>query len=190
MPQKAKFSKEEIINSAINIVENQGIEFLTARSLGDKLGTSARPIFTTFKNMEDVLKGVNNYANNLYQSYVCEGLKEPIAFKGVGISYIRFASDHPKLFELMFMKEHANVPSLNNVLGLIEDSYQAILNSITQSYKVSEKFAKELYQHMWIYTHGIASLIVNKMCKFSTEEISDMLTTVCKSLIISGVNND
>ncbi len=190
MPQKAKFSKEEIINSAITIVENQGIEFLTARSLADKLGSSARPIFTTFKNMDDVLQGVNSYANKLYQSYVAEGLKEQIAFKGVGKSYIRFASKHPKLFELMFMKQHADVPNLNNVLGLIEDSYGAILDSITGSYKVSEKFAKELYQHMWIYTHGIACLIVNKMCKFSEAEISNMLTTVFKSLIMNEVKND
>lgn len=190
MPQKAKFSKEEIINSAINIVEHLGIEYLTARSLGEKLGSSSRPIFTTFKNMDDVLNGVNTYANNLYQSYVVEGLKEPIAFKGVGKSYIRFASEHPKLFKLLFMKEHTDVPSLNNVLGLIEDSYEAILHSITGSYKVSENFAKELYQHMWIYTHGIACLIVNKMCKFSSEEISNMLTTVCKSLIINGDRND
>ncbi len=187
MPQKAKFSKEEIINSAIAIVENQGIEFLTARSLGDKLGSSSRPIFTTFKNMDDVLKGVNDYTNKLYQSYVNEGLKEQIAFKGVGKSYIRFASEHPKLFQLIFMKEQDDIPNPNNVLGLIEDSYQAILDSITDSYKVSEEFAKELYLNMWIYTHGIASLIVNKMCKFTGEEISDMLTTVFKSLIMSGV---
>lgn len=190
MPQKAKFNKEEIIHSAIKIVESQGIEFLTARSLGDKLGSSSRPIFTTFKNMDDVIKGVYAYANDLYQSYVSEGLKETIAFKGVGKSYIRFASEHPKLFQLMFMKEQADVPGLNNVLGLIEDSYQAILDSIMQSYEVSEGFAKELYLNMWIYTHGIATLIVNKMCKFSNEEISNMLTVVCKSLIMCGVKND
>ncbi len=190
MPQKAKFSKEEIINSAITIVENQGIECLTARSLGDKLGSSSRPIFTTFKNMDDVLKGVHIYANDLYQGYIAEGLKEPLAFKGVGTAYIRFASEHPKLFQLMFMKEQENIPNLNNVLGLIEDSYQKILDSIIQSYKVSEESAKELYLHMWIYTHGIASLIVNKMCQFSSKEISNMLTTVFKSLIMNGVKND
>ncbi|HBD06199.1 MAG TPA: TetR family transcriptional regulator [Firmicutes bacterium] len=190
MPQKAKFSKEEIIKSAIEIIESQGIEYLTARSLGEKLGSSARPIFTTFKNMDDVLKGVNCYANDLYQKYISDGLKEALAFKGVGTSYIRFATKHPKLFQLMFMKEQKEIPDINNVLGSIEGSYQGILNSITNSYKVSEDVAKKLYLHMWIYTHGIAVLIVNKMCKFTSSEISDMLTTVCKSLIMNGVKND
>lgn len=190
MPQKAKFSKEQIINAAIDVIENKGLQFLTARSLGEKLGTSARPIFTTFKNMDDVLDGVDAFASNLYQSYIAEGLTESIAFKGVGTAYIRFATEHPKLFQLLFMKEHSNIPHLNNVLGLIEGSYQKILDSITGTYKVSEKFAKELYLHLWIYTHGIAVLIVNKMCKFSGEEISNMLTTIFKGLIINGVKND
>ena len=190
MPQKAKFSKEEIINSAIKIVESQGIERLTARSLGKELGTSSRPIFTTFTSMDDVLNGVNLYANNLYQSYVSDGLKESIAFKGVGKAYIRFASEHPKLFQLLFMKEQAEVPNLNKVLGLIEDSYQPILDVISLSYNVSEKLAKEIYLNMWIYNHGIATLIANKMCRFGSEEISNMLTTVCQSLIMNGVKND
>ncbi len=187
MPQKAKFSKEEIISAAIDIIENDGIQFLTARSLGEKLGSSSRPIFTTFNNMDDVLKGVTVYANNLYQNYVSRGLKEVIAFKGVGTSYIRFAVDHPRLFQLLFMKENETIPNSSNILGIIETSYQAILDSITNAYHVSEDFAKELYLHMWIYTHGIAVLIVNKMCKFSSEEISNMLTTIFKSLIINGV---
>lgn len=187
MPQKAKFNRDEIINAAVSIVENKGIEYLTARSLGEALGTSARPIFTTFKNMDEVLNGVTAYANDLYQSYVHEGLKDTIAFKGVGTAYIRFATEHPKLFQILFMKEHDDVPSLNNVLGLIEDSYQTILDSIVQDYKVSEEYAKELYYHMWIYSHGIATLTANKMCRFSGEEISNMLTVVCKSLIINGV---
>lgn len=190
MPPKAKFSKDEVISAAVNIIEDKGIIFLTARSLGEALGTSARPIFTTFKNMEDVLNGVNDFANELYQSYVEKGLLQTPAFKGVGMSYIRFAKEHPKLFQLLFMQEKDDVPALNDVLGLIEGSYRKILDSITQSYNVSEDFAKQLYLHMWIYTHGIAVLIVNKMCRFSDEEISNMLTTVCKSLIVNGVKND
>lgn len=190
MPQKAKFSKEEIINSAISIVENRGIESLTARALGKELGTSSRPIFTTFKNMDDVIKGVHIFANNLYQNYISEGLKEPIAFKGVGKAYIRFAIEHPKLFQIMFMKEQSEIPNIDNILGLIEGSYQRILDSITGYYKVSDKIAKKLYLHMWIYTHGIATLIVNKMCKFTGEEISNMLTVVFKSLIMNGVKDD
>ena len=54
MPPKAKFTKEEIIEAALNIVRTDGYEALTSRALGTYLGSSARPIFTVFKNMEEV----------------------------------------------------------------------------------------------------------------------------------------
>ena len=54
MPPKAKFSRDEIVEAALTIVREDGIQALTARSLGDRLGSSARPVFTVFQNMEEV----------------------------------------------------------------------------------------------------------------------------------------
>ena len=54
MPPKAKFDKDEIMKTALSIVENDGMDALTARTLGQRLGSSARPIFTVFKNMDEV----------------------------------------------------------------------------------------------------------------------------------------
>jgi len=48
VPPKAKFTKEEIVATALAIVKEQGIEALTARSLAKELDSSARPIFTVF----------------------------------------------------------------------------------------------------------------------------------------------
>lgn len=188
MPQKAKFCKEEIISAAVDMIENQGIAYLTARTLGQKLGSSSRPIFTTFKNMEEVLEGVNAFAQQVYHNYVMNGLQEKIAFKGVGMAYIRFASEHPQLFQLLFMKQQPDFSNTQNILGLIENDYQNILDSITLNYHLSEEKAKKLYLHMWIYTHGIAVLMVNKMCSFNEIEISSMLTSIFKCLI--GGTND
>ena len=44
MPPKAKFTKAEIIEAALNIVRADGYEALTSRALGTYLGSSARPV--------------------------------------------------------------------------------------------------------------------------------------------------
>lgn len=187
MPRNAKFTQDEIITKAVEIVENHGIEYLTARALGSVLGSSARPIFTTFNSMDEVISGVKTYAESIYQSFVSEGLKEDIAFKGVGKAYIRFAYEHPKLFQLLFMRENKSLPDTDVVLKYMDESYEKILNSITRNYPVQEEFAKQLYLDLWIYSHGIAVLIATKTCNFTEKEISDRLTTIFKSLIINGV---
>ena len=46
MPPKAKFSKEQITEAGLQIVREKGADSLTARALGEKLGSSSCPVFT------------------------------------------------------------------------------------------------------------------------------------------------
>lgn len=176
MPPKSKFTKEEIIQIALRLVEREGIEALTARSLGEEAGSSARPIFTLFKSMDDVKAQVIIAARQFYNRYIDSSLEGVLPFKGVGLAYISFAKDYPKLFRLLFMSEQKSVPDRNNILDALDDNSEKILNSIMNSYSLGLDTAKQLYLHLWIYTHGIAVLIVTNVCTFSQEEISEMLT--------------
>lgn len=183
MPPKSKFTKEEIIAAALEIASHDGIEAVTARSVGAKLESSARPIFTVFKNMEELISAVNDSARELYNSYIREGLKEEIRFKGVGKAYIKFAVEQPKLFQLLFMSEHPSDTTLSS-LPIFDDNYDDILSSITDQYGLNRENALSVYRHLWIYTHGIASMCATKTLEFKETEISDMMTDVFISLLI------
>lgn len=183
MPPKAKFTRTEIMEAATAIVRKDGLEALTARALGIQLGSSARPIFTVFSNMDQVQQAVIDSAKTLYKKYVEKGLTQEHPFKGVGMQYILFSVNEPKLFQLLFMSEQPQIPELSGILPLIEESYGEILLSIQKDYGIDEASAKKLYYHLWIYTHGIATLCATKMCRFTSEEISHMITEVCRSIL-------
>lgn len=185
MPPKAKFSREEIIDAAINIVREDGFDALTSRALGTKLGSSARPIFTVFQNMEEVQQEVIITAKQKYREYISKGLSQDLAFKGVGMEYILFSINEPKLFQLLFMTEQSQIPDLTGVLPLIDDSYEQILRSIQRGYGIDKSSAEILYRHLWIYTHGIATLCATNMCRFTDEEVSSMIRQVCISILKS-----
>ena len=183
MPPKAKFTKDEIIVAAFEITRREGFDALTARSLAAELGSSPRPIFTVFNGMEEVQSEVKSAATKLYERYEDEEMGGEKAFKGSGTGYIRFATEQPKLFQLLFMKERNGVPDLQSVLSVIDNYYEKILHSVEAEYGFSRETAKEIYQHLWIYSHGIASLIATNVCAFSNEEISEMLNDVGASII-------
>lgn len=183
MPPKAKFTKQQIAKAGLVIIRNEGMENLTARALGRQLGSSACPIFTVFENMEEVQAEIRKAAKDLYAEYVKKGLEEELAFKGVGMQYILFAIQEPKLFQLLFMSEQEQKPTVANVLPVIDDSYEDILLSVQKGYSLSREQAKQLYRHLWIYTHGIAVLCATKMCAFTPEEISRMITQVFKGIL-------
>lgn len=178
MPPRAKFTKEQIVNAALDMIRENGTSELTARALGKRLGSSACPIFTVFDNMEEVLTETVQAAKALYNSYVEEGLKAMPAFKGVGMQYLNFAVREPKLFQLLFMTEQTQNPTMENVLPVIDDNYPVILKSVKECYDLTQYDAEKLYRHLWVYTHGIAALIATNMCTFTPEETGKMLTEV------------
>lgn len=185
MPPKAKFTREEIIEAALEIVRSEGFPALTARALGTKLGSSARPIFTVFQSMEEVQQAVVEAAKAMYREYVKRGLSDTPAFKGVGTQYILFSVNEPKLFQLLFMGENIDVPELSDVLPIIEENYDEILSSVKDGYGLPLEIAEKLYRHLWIYTHGIAALCATKTCRFTGEEISVMMTEIFIGLLKS-----
>lgn len=189
MPPKAKFTREEIVSAGLEIVRDGGASALTARALGARLGSSSRPVFTVFESMEEVFGEVRLSAKKLYASYVERGLSEELAFKGVGTQYILFAVKEPKLFRLLFMEEQENVPAISGVLPLIEENYYRIVRSVQECYGLDLEEAEKLYRHLWIYTHGIATLCATKMCSFTAEEIGSMMTEVFKGLL-NGIEEE
>ena len=176
MPPKAKFTRETIIDTAFIITQEQGIDAVTARELGKCLGSSARPIFTVFASMEEVKELVILRAKELYQQYVEEGLKNELPFKGIGLAYIRFASEQPKLFQLLFMSTFHDKPDLSSILPVLDDHYDRTVWSVQEPFHLEKEPAQRLYQHLWIYTHGIATMIVTGLCSYSMEQIEENMT--------------
>lgn len=183
MPPQFKFTKKEIIQAALEIVRENGMDAVTARALGEKLNSSSKPIFSMFENMEEVQSETLKAARMVYNEYVSEGLKSTPAFKGVGMQYIMFAIKEPKFFQLLFMTEQTEKKNALGILPMIDDNYEEILSSVGNGYGLDDEASKSLYRHLWIYTHGIASLIATGVCSFREEEIADMLTEVFASLL-------
>lgn len=183
MPPKCKFTREEIIRAALDIARSEGTAAVTARALGAKLGSSPKPIFSVFENMEEVQAEVLKSARALYAGYVQTGLRQKIAFKGVGTQYILFSIKEPKLFQLLFMSEQPRKIPVSGILPIIDESYDQILQSVQDSYGLDKKDSEWLYRHLWIYTHGIAVLCATNMCSFTAEDISRMMTEVCVGLL-------
>lgn len=112
MPRKNMFTREQIVSSALELVREQGMEALTARGLGEKLGASSKPIFSWFRSMEQVQAAVMEAADQVYQTYLKSGMQEGKypPFKAAGMAYIRFAKEEKQLFRLLFMRDRSHEP--------------------------------------------------------------------------------
>ena len=56
MPPKAKINKTMILNAVLNITKERGFEAVNARSIAGELQCSTRPVFTCYRNMEELVR--------------------------------------------------------------------------------------------------------------------------------------
>ena len=173
MPPKAKFTKAEIIEAALNIVRADGYEALTSRALGTYLGSSARPIFTVFKNMEEVQREVMVAADRLYQSHIAQAMAEGRypPYKASGMAYISFAREERELFRLLFMRDRSGETIVEN-----RESIRPLLELLEKNLGISEDEANMLHLEMWLYAHGIATMLATAYLEWDEEFISRALT--------------
>lgn len=173
MPPKALFSREEIIEAAVEIVKQEGFQALTARALGAKLGTSSSPIFTKFQSIDEVQQEVLKSANQLYQSYLKEDMesKEYPPYKASGMAYIRFAKENKELFKLLFMRDRSHEKKDDN-----KEEIKPLIELIQKNTGLSEEKAYLLHLEIWIYVHGIATMIATSYLEWDMEFVSQSLT--------------
>lgn len=174
MPPKPKFTREEIIDAGLQLVSEKGIEALSARKLGMRLGSSARPIFTAFKNMEEVEAEIKAAALKKYNDFVGDSVNYFPAFKQFGIRMIQFAKNEPKLFQLIFMQEQSSSVNFEDLISKIEYS-QMCLDVLVNEYHIKKEDAKIVFRQALLTNYGICCMIAANVCPFSEKEIDEYL---------------
>lgn len=175
MPPKPKFTKEEIVAAALDVVSEKGLDALTARDLGARLGSSARPIFTVFATMEEVRRAVRAAALKRFEAYAEKAMQYAPAFKQVGMQMILFAMEEPKLYQLLYMSEISGARSFDDIFAELGPVAGVCVDVIRQDYDLPPLDARRLFEHVWIYTFGVGALVATGMCRFSQEQIIEML---------------
>lgn len=181
MPPVRKVQKEEIIKKALEILEKEDVESLNARRIAKELNCSVQPIYHNFENMEELKNAAFLEMQCIYQRYMQIASKKERAYKEMGLAYIKFAKDYPKYFKALFMNKTNYTPE-----SLIDNDNTGN-NIIEKGMEVtgfSYEEQKKFHIKVWIFTHGIATLVATNTVKMTEKEIDELLQTTVKSMIV------
>ena len=184
MPPKPKFTKDEIVQAALEVVSQKGVEALTAKELGDALGSSARPIFTVFRNMEEVQQAVQQAAMERFNAFAQKAMQYTPAFKQFGMQLVLFGAKEPKLYQLLFMQENHNAASFDDVFGALGSTAETCIQSLRNAHGLTEAESRLLFETVWIYTFGIGALCATGTCRFSEQRLGEMLSTEFQAMLL------
>lgn len=191
MPNKVKVTKEDIINSSLEIVKKDGLDAVNARKIAKDLNCSIQPVYYYFSTMDTLRSEIKNAIKQVYNTFMESTKADGIDnhFKAVGEAYIRFASLEPNYFKVLFMDND------NFKFGLsesLDDNYEYIVSSIVIKYGISREQALAMYENVWVTTHGLAVMIATGFMRPSEEKISSILTNAAKGqlMLVKGGSLD
>ena len=174
MAPKNKFTREEMVAAAVQVVRKNGAASLTAKSLAGELGTSTQPVFTCFGTMDTAKAEVYAAAGRLFDDYLAESMKEEVSFFRFGMQYIRFVQEEPELYRLLFLMRPNDLGS--GAFATMRHMQEIVRPSLVETYHISEQEADRYFRDLWLVVHSLSTLIVTGECPYSDREIGQILT--------------
>ena len=187
MPTKIKISKDMILNAAFDIVRHHGIEKLSNRELANKLKCSIRPIYYQFENVEELQKELYTKIEKYFYNFLLDNMNNEIPkYKQVGINYIKFAKKEKKLFQTLFMSDTGLTPDA--FVSKAGKDYKEIEKLVRISTNLKDDDIKDFHTKMWIFCHGIATLVANGTVKLTDNQIQELLSDEFQALMLLEEN--
>lgn len=183
MPTKIRISKDMILDAAFEIVRKDGMEKLSNRELANKLKCSIRPIYYQFENVEEMQKELYIKIEKYFYKFLLDNMEEGVPlYKQVGMHYIKFAQKEKKLFQILFMNDTGLTPDA--FVRKDGEDYREIEKLIRISTKLNDEDIKDFHTKMWIFCHGIATLVANNTIKLIDNQIQDLLSYEFQALML------
>ena len=173
-----------MIEGAFRLVREQGHERLTARNLAAFLGCSTQPVMYQFPDLDTLRETVYRRADAFHSEYILAD--EDLI--GIGLRYIRFAREEPRLFRFLFQSGHFSGTSLADLVRAPEAA--GLIAAVTSQAGMSAEDAAAFFEPLAAIVHGYASLIANNAMKYDPEAIVRALTAVAEGLEKGWNQND
>lgn len=178
MGRRAKFTKEEILECAFEILNRESLKEVTARNITKSLGVSTIAIYSVFESMDELKNELAKKAKKKLEEYTNKNYTD-LAILNIGIGVCLFAKEEKALFRTIFLRESMPREFMDEIM----DDFK---NFIREGFKRSDKYkhlsedtTEWIIKKGWYFSHGYATLICTEFypdIEFDTfkKEIVDM----------------
>lgn len=152
---KIKFTKNDILNAAYDVMKQNGIKHISARRIAEKFKGSTAPIYANFSTIDELKKEVIRMAEEKLNEYLYRDYTGRELFDAA-MGFIKFARDEKELFRAIFLDAAEGFSDLFNktMNSLLKE--EIVLKSFP---KLSFTQAKDGIERLWVHLFGYATLV-------------------------------
>ncbi len=178
MPPKQRITREMILERSFTMFCQEGMAAVNARSVAKALNCSTQPIFSYFSGMDDLKNALDQKAHDVFEQTVSEEAKDCPVLEGSCNAYVRFATEQPRLFAHMFLREDNGVQSFGG--ELVREPM--IAGEAGEKGLENEK-AKRVCEDVLLYAHGLAAMQATGRTSFTQSQMTQRIHEMHETLL-------
>ena len=152
---KIKFTKNDILNAAYDVMKQNGIKHISARRIAEKFKGSTAPIYANFSTIDELKKEVIRMAEEKLNEYLYRDYTGRELFDAA-MGFIKFARDEKELFRAIFLDAAEGFSDLFDKTMRVLLKEEIVLKSFP---KLSFTQAKDGIERLWVHLFGYATLV-------------------------------
>lgn len=160
MARTAVLTKDQILESSFRIINDSGIDKVTVREIAKNLNTSTAPIYTQYKNMDELKSDLSSYVDKKFIESL-GGHYSNSSFYNIGFGLLTFAYENQNVFRTFYLDK-------NTLQAYVTDNIDQFVKQMKKDFFLSildDERLKMLIEDMWVYTFGLATILCTDMHK-------------------------
>jgi AcrR family transcriptional regulator len=181
MPSSPKISKQFMIETAFDMLCQQGYGAINIKTLAKEIGCSTQPISRQFGGMEGLRNELLDYCVGFMENFFqVEGDNAFDVIMSISMGYIKMAFDYPNLYKYFYMSETEGERMGVIVQNLRVTSLTKLLERLEQEYGISKEAGNRFVNNVTFYVHGIASYASVGFGYYSKDKVAASIKTAAE----------
>lgn len=171
-----------ILEASYELVRVSGIEAVNSRNVSKQIGCSTQPVFSQFPTMEELRKGVFEYACARGTAQILSHEDEPDFMNKTTLWVVHLAREEPNLFKLIYLSNYFE--DMKELDGKMKyEANEKMSQSLMERFSLEEGVCQDIFLRGYLLLHGIATMIAVNRAEFSDEEVLAMTTQTTKDML-------
>lgn len=160
--------RRALLEEALRTIQSEGVEHLTLRTVGERLGVSRTALYRHFSDKQALLAVVGREGFRMLRLALVDAWERHgrgrEGFEAMGAAYVGFAVTHPSHYRVMFGRFIESCSKDEEFVREATAAFQALVDALVEQQQagvVRQDDPARLARFVWSVVHGIAMLEID-----------------------------
>jgi AcrR family transcriptional regulator len=160
--------RRALLDEAVRTIQSEGVEYLTLRTVGARLGVSRSALYRHFADKQSLLatvgkEGFGKLRQALADAWEANGHGR-IGFEAMAKAYVQFAVAHPSHYRVMFGGFIESAAKDDHFMAEARAAFQVLVDALVEQQKAGDIRRDDpvlMARFVWALVHGTAMLCID-----------------------------